>query len=359
MGQDGDLIMLGLATHEPNLVLLRERVLFNMTKQKLTQAASGNSLDAYIQNPHFEFLHMGVLRDYLAYEFETSNVLQESPWDLEHVIDDFVFMTFFVGNDFLPHMPALDIGDNAFDLLFWTYKQCRKEWLEQDPHMPYLTNAGSIHSGKRLEEFLAAVGSHEVAYYDKKKQSAFKDNRRLRKEYKKFGLDSTIPDENIVASKEESDRAAFRKMLQSVGESHQHQPAPDSSADASFMPVTTGDLDFQPVEDNLEEGLISRMGSLLQNSFSSEKNDDATKRRLSASIDDQDLKGRYYHDKFQITPVDAEKHLAIRKAYVEGLVWNLKYYYQGCVSWEWYYPYHYGRLTCSKPKEFCSLKISG
>jgi 5'-3' exonuclease len=93
MGQDGDLVMLGLATHEPNMVLLRERVIFNMTKRRLMDAST-QSLDAYIHNPHFEFLHMGVLRDYLAYEFETSNVIADAPWDLERVLDDFVFMTF-------------------------------------------------------------------------------------------------------------------------------------------------------------------------------------------------------------------------------------------------------------------------
>jgi 20S proteasome alpha/beta subunit len=89
------------------------------------------------------------------------------------------------------------------------------------------------------------------------------------------------------------------------------------------------------------------MGSLLQNSLSisSGSNDDGASAKYQlASIDDQDLKGRYYFDKFQITPFDEEKHLALRKAYVEGLVWNLKYYYEGCVSWEWYYPYHYGPM---------------
>ena len=126
MGQDGDLIMLGLATHEPNLFLLRERVIFD---QKRREAIAGVSqrlgLGVYLHNPHFELLHMNILRDYLALEFKTSNVIPGSPYDLERTIDDFVFMTFFVGNDFLPSLPALDIADDAFDLLFYTYRDQR------------------------------------------------------------------------------------------------------------------------------------------------------------------------------------------------------------------------------------------
>ena len=77
----------------------------------------------------------------------------------------------------------------------------------------------------------------------------------------------------------------------------------------------------------------------------------ATSDRSSDSavpFDDQDLKGRYYYDKFQFTPFDAAEHKALRKAYIEGLVWNLKYYYEGCVSWSWYFPYHYGTYICDR-----------
>ena len=391
MGQDGDLMMLGLVTHEPNMVLLREKVVFNMSSARLEKAhaaeaarrtnesSSSNlssSLDTYIYNPHFEFLHLQVLRDYLAYEFETSNVLSSSPWDIERTIDDFVFMTFLIGNDFLPHLPALDIADQAFDLLYYTYKNCRKKWLEEEHFDPYLTHAGTIVSGRRLEQFFAAVGSHEVTYYEKKKQTADAETRRLRRQYKKLKMKDTLPDDFIVASKEEADRAAYRAMLQrmerekredltaaailptenyvgshrSNDDNRDEKDKQERGEEGNFVPVTTQKVQFQPIEDSLEEGLISRMGTLLQNSLSSSNADGSTGHQDDESgyhlvdIDDQDLKGRYYFDKFKFTPFDADKHRALRKAYMEGLVWNLKYYYEGCVSWNWFYPYHYGPM---------------
>jgi len=53
-------------------------------------------------------------------------------------------------------------------------------------------------------------------------------------------------------------------------------------------------------------------------------------------------KQRYYKDKLKQKNVEKGGGLdRLFRTYVEGLVWVFKYYYQGCQSWSWYYPFHY------------------
>jgi 5'-3' exonuclease len=276
------------------------------------------------------------------YELETQPVV-DSGFDRERTIDDFIFLTFLVGNDFLPHLPALDVGDDAFDLIFPIYKKARKHWVKhpRKGQNPYLTDRGNIVDGDRLEKFLIALGSHESSYYNEKKQNESVERENKRKLDEKYGFESTFPSEEVLSSKEAADRAKYREMMQSV--------TAEINPSLSFQPVLS-DITlpvaaaFQPEEEVMDEGIVEHMGSLLLSSIShSESNKSAASLAMS-NVDDQDLKGRYYYDKFQFSPFDADKHTALRKAYVEGLVWNLKYYFQGCVSWSWYYPYHYGPM---------------
>jgi 5'-3' exonuclease/20S proteasome alpha/beta subunit len=311
----------------------------------------------YLFASTFEFLHMNLLRDYIALELETSNVVESSPFDIERTIDDFVFLTFFVGNDFLPHMPALDIGDEALDLLIYTYRVARKQWqkqYEKDPTNtpePYLTYSGEIVSGQRLEHFLYHIGRHESNFYAYKEMTT--DYDQIRKTEEKYG-EVITPSDEVLKAKENADRNRYRELIQRAV--HQSVDAGSNlPSGAKFTPVMASKLtrsdDTSEGGEEDEEGVLGRrMGDILENSIVKDNNlvDNEDKAGVAALvIDETDFKGRYYADKFGFSPYDAEKHLSLRKAYIEGLVWNLRYYYRchrTTLSWEWFYPYHYGPM---------------
>lgn len=139
-GLDADLIMLALATHEAHFSILREQVLFGHASrensvesdaQKLLDAGGGAAIsalrpqDEWVYAKRLQVARIYVLREYLENEFRIFETTLPFRYDLERVIDDFVFLCFFVGNDFLPHLPSMDIRENAIDFLIACYKEVR------------------------------------------------------------------------------------------------------------------------------------------------------------------------------------------------------------------------------------------
>ena len=301
-GQDADLIMLGLVSHEPHFTLLREIVDFGGFQR------NDNALKAvtkFTKQSDFQLLHLSILREYLAIEF--ANGLDPSTYDLEAIVDDWVFLTFLVGNDFLPHMPTLDISFGAFDLLFNTYKEQRPTWGEGE----YLTNAGEISCPARLEAFLKVIGEAETEIFEAREEDAAQYLEKQRKWNKRDG-NPQGPSDAEIARNEAKKKTKYQGMIDNMIEKH--------GTDGKF--IDGWELPTDPTK--------------------------------------KDYKGRYYFEKLHLTPVDLKGHLALRQSYIEGLMWCLAYYYKGCISWGWFFPYHYGPLISDLtdlPNVFSNIKF--
>lgn len=71
---------------------------------------------------NFYLMHLSLLREYLDIEFQSLKDTLTFEYNLERIIDDFILLALFVGNDFLPHLPNLHIAEGALSLMFNLYK---------------------------------------------------------------------------------------------------------------------------------------------------------------------------------------------------------------------------------------------
>jgi 5'-3' exoribonuclease 1 len=62
------------------------------------------------------------MREYLDLEFRDIEPTLPFKYNLERIIDDFILLAVFVGNDFLPNLPDLHIHANGLERLFDVYK---------------------------------------------------------------------------------------------------------------------------------------------------------------------------------------------------------------------------------------------
>lgn len=104
-----------------------------------------------LDTQNFYLMHLSLLREYLELEFSSLKETLPFKYDLERIIDDFILLALFVGNDFLPHLPSLHIHDGALGLMFNIYKRV----LPTEDG--YLQDGGIVHLG-RLQRVLDELG---------------------------------------------------------------------------------------------------------------------------------------------------------------------------------------------------------
>lgn len=102
---------------------------------------------------------------------------------------------------------------------------------------------------------------------------------------------------------------------------------------------------------------------------SSEKESDDYLDDSSCSLSDEDdednpifideftqHKNDYYFNKFKCENLSEIETISIE--YLKGIQWVLHYYFDGCVSWTWFYPYHYAPFVTDLAKLNTDIKFS-
>ncbi|XP_007421458.1 5'-3' exoribonuclease 2 isoform X1 [Python bivittatus] len=339
-GADADLIMLGLATHEPNFTIIREEFKPNKPKpcglcnqfgheikdcQGLPKEKQGEH-DQFADCPpgmeqEFIFIRLCVLREYLERELTMASL--PFTFDVERSIDDWVFMCFFVGNDFLPHLPSLEIREGAIDRLVNIYKNVVHKTGG------YLTENGYVNL-ERVQMIMLAVGEVEDSIFKKRKDDEENFKRRQKEKRKRM-------------KREQHSMLGGQYTPQPLGRGNRssHQPISNPRHTAYEMRMQDRQNTTPSVSPNssfTSDGTPSPAGGIKRKA---EDSDSEPEPEDNVRLWEAGWKQRYYKNKFDVDVNDKKFRRKVVQSYVEGLCWVLRYYYQGCASWKWYYPFHY------------------
>ena len=144
-GLDADLIMLSLLTHFPKFYVLRD--------------------DTFDRNNNFLLLDIGSVRKQLI-EIMRWEPAENSEYKFneEWVINDFVFLCFLCGNDFLPHMPSLEIIEGGIEVIL----QVCKTVGSTNGHMTRNTKGNIVFCKIALCKFLEIIADSEKQLFEQK-----------------------------------------------------------------------------------------------------------------------------------------------------------------------------------------------
>lgn len=294
-GQDADMIMLSLTTHLKYFYILREVLKPPINTRKFKKKPTKKTKSVI----SFQFIRVNILRECLVNEL-TEELVNEA-FEMERIIDDFVFLTFFVGNDFLPNIPTLSINESAFDIIFQAYKDILSNSIG------YIVKDGKIDDFGRFYALLRIMGTSE----------------------------STVLTDNIIAQSSNSSCNMNEHQSLSKNYIHDIEKYDDDSDDCNCLD-DDGEISINDIVDLIDDQYIAEPHPF------NEKLEAG-----SSSVSCFNHRSYYYSHKFGINIDDYDGKICLERivhSYLDGLAWCLSYYSQGCHSWSWYYAYHYAPL---------------
>ncbi|GAP84199.2 putative 5 -3 exoribonuclease 1 [Rosellinia necatrix] len=372
-GLDADLIMLGLLSHDPHFCLLREEVTFGRPSKTKSKE---------LEHQNFYLLHLCIVREYLELEFQDlkQDGTLKTAFDMERIIDDFILMAFFVGNDFLPNLPYLHINEGALATMFRIYKQIL-------PQCDGYINEEGVINLPRLQLLLDELSKEEYRHFEhehadsnwlRSKQAVDTNGHEFTKVKGKLVMTSPQKElwkqiRKFVTKPPKGSLnlgnglvAADRKFVQDVAENlHVEWRTVENEEGQrdlllefpSKAKVPNNDDDEEEEEEEEEEGHLAllRVVRRYDNAQVIDLSAEEARANLNRKYEEkfEEWKDKYYEEKFH-WPVKAKELELVKLSenYVQGLQWVLYYYYRGVASWPWFYRYHYSPMTSDISKGF-------
>jgi 5'-3' exonuclease len=320
-GLDADLIMLTL-NHlhiTPNLYLFRETPEFIKSIDSTLDANTDYLLDIpELAASIVKYLHsygetQKTRQTPLAGEYGKFDIKLEDNYKLvsnettTNRIKDYIFICFLLGNDFLPHFPALNIRTVGIDVMLNVY---RETIGNTDT---FLINGMSIQWGN---------------FYKMIKHIANKEDDLLMDEHKKRDKFAKRFGSSGAASGYGRAGNAMNAFNGRNGKNQFAAPKNEILRGNTSMNTNDNNIlgdDVQCMEDLLLLPMKDRSIEKYINPF------------------ERDWEYRYYKALFEID-VNDERKKQICVNYLEGLEWTFHYYIKGCIDWRWCYNYHYAPL---------------
>ncbi|KHJ40668.1 XRN 5'-3' exonuclease [Trichuris suis] len=270
-GLDTNLILLGLATHEPNFALIYDTPFYG--RESHFKSVRAHPMKSYL-------LDLCLLRQYLFIEFDklrrmASQVMRPLLFNFERCLDDWIFLVCLSGDDSVPCLNNVTV-----ELLPQLWASYMKVF---DKLQGYLNEEGQLNL-------------HLLEVYFEKLSKIDRDD-----------FVDKYDDLLWLRSKSSLKTAVCRKVSLDQWCSDFWSGCTLSTSSESKVPCN-----------GYSEG-------------------------WDKTMDDEFLKYRidYYMDKFDLSEFDPSLVENMKVNYLHALQWTLKYYYEGIVSWRWFYPFHY------------------
>lgn len=212
-------------------------------------------------------------------------------------IKDYIFICFLLGNDFLPHFPAVNIRTVGIEIILNVYRETLGKTNK------FLINGMKI-QWKNFGEFIKNIA-------DREDDLMIDEHKRRDKAAKRFGGGGGGGYNNMHGRNGRNDKNQFINT---------NKPTILGSTDEVL-----GVDDIKKLDDLLMLPMKDRSVEKYINPF------------------ERDWEYRYYKALFNVEITD-ERRRQISVNYLEGLEWTFYYYIQGCIDWRWCYNYHYAPL---------------